>query len=624
MIELVSSVIHILTVSRVRDDHQVDERDYEETLVLFAKSAGVTTASALLSLGFNLFVFKWLMTTISVGSGLFYPLLCFYIVGGFVTQSLDYFANVYAVEVRQTFAEQFRLYISQYNDENATENQMAFFDSIDVITAHIPAMIKIAVMVVSYGLYALYSFSFSMLLISALVGVVVHTVNRRSTRRLEKTSTEEKVEEFVCKTNRSDTIKRYRKYDGINTQKGYSPMLEGIHRYRQVKEKVGKELAFHNITRGMVHIFSHAIMYLYFFSMVAIGYIQPMDMFILLPFVEEVGKCTAKCVGLPLMASPTIRAAKNLISVWNSLVDEDLKVIEGKMLFPFSEENVLRFNLLILSLHFIIGAIFPAARLTLLMASFALLSTIAIAFPKSSFSQAYGYGFVLLIHPFHSYYREKKPYIKRKVRERTYGNTKFKFGGIQYCIVMPKGPFLVEGNNGAGKSLCFGSFLTSRLNKVDGYYPKESSMHVTDDVLLLGTGTYIERLATTFSVNKEDLEKELDNTIPKIIEAKAYEKEYPSTGISQLMFVLTALYKACKTKCKYVLFDEALYGLYPPNQIRAYRHLLNVGTENNIQIGIVHHGLNGDNFAIPIVKAKKIENTLVTFATSDPVRAHTH
>lgn len=609
MMQCFNALIHILTVARLDDVRVVQSSDYVYTIGIFVIMTAVTTAVALLNLGIGLYSFKLLMGALNAGNvPLFYMMIPLFLMGNFLSQLSDFTGKCLGVYLREGLITSFRTYIEKcYTKQSSAisinENQRAFFDSIEVACAHIPAMIKISITVVGYGIYAVYAFHPVFLLTSAMIGILLQFINRNASKRLDNANTQEKLITQEVKRERIWMYENTSNFLGINALVvHYSRMKESISKLYRVKTTLAINKSWQEFLSKFMQLLSNVFYYTYFSSAVFLGYMSLGEIFILLPFIEEVGRSAASLIALPMMMAPTRTSADNLIGAWNALVCERFKVKEQISLIEMSSAEVLYYMILMavfMALLQWIGII-PALKATNIVIP--LLCLNIVVYPKSILAQLWIYIIKVAEYPFISVQKGQIVVADKVIKDKHYRNRKLSINNRQYEFdedLFLHQALQVTGRMAVGKSLTFGLFCSSKLeyngSMVPGYYESDKSMLITPKIAVYSGSTYLASLALTYNLTVESLKAYLKEAMASIDQNIDINVEYPSTGVQQLLYVLSGIKKALSNGYMYICIDEALSGVSSEYLVPTYKYIL-AQCKDKLTLVVVHHGLEIEGF----------------------------
>lgn len=619
-------LLKVITIARLNDDAcQPTERDYIKTLSKFAGVAALTSFTAFLALGVSLYVMQGVLTALNSMQIISFQFwLTLFVVGNFYVHIQSYLAQWLGVEVKQEMCTQFQDYldkkfIEQGREVNYPENETAYFESIKVVSDMFPTLVKKSAMVLGYGAYAIFNFSPSLLIVSAILGIVVGKINRDTSLDLRKANTEE------IKTSQEARALHKRLYNSIayirdinaeqvflSLKKNKTKALKRATVNLALAEK--KQALFANLTE----VVTLAVFYLYFAAGLSVGYMTVLDVIILTPFMKEIGKCASMSVGIRAMLSSTGKNINNIKTVWNELVPNH-QITEDETPVEITTLHIMVYLVAIDILLFVVHAYFPYNFINGVSLFLTMLLISAACFPDSTGARLFGYTVKVMEYPFRRLMgqseevvrvREKKvgedPYVfnnKLQYRKKSY---QIKFDVSQHPVMQ------VIGRNNVGKTVTFRYWVPGKMNKVPGAYLKEESICVTGSpVLLVSKGRYIDSLAGTFydqglpEINDytETLGEYIDGACKtigvKLIGAEQKNSMYEpvesahfSNGTKQLIHTLAALYKAIQKQYKYMCIDEGLVGLSTGDNVckQAYEFIIKECRTNDINLAIVHHG----------------------------------
>lgn len=597
-------LLHIIAVSIVGEHEQVTEHDYVWVMCVFALVSLVTTAAALLSLTMSLYVFQLVMQALNAGNIVgFQLLLALFATGSFLSYSIDFFSKSFGAYVRESMVYQVRvhfeqLYVEQKGEIDINENQRAFFDSIDRVIAHIPVIIKLAVLVMSVGVYVFLNFNVFLLVTSAIMGIIIKFVNRYATSWLERVNSEEKAFDQKARIDRLQMYQNRQSYIGINAlgaqfvkMKAYSYQLY------QLKFKLSVFKYCQEMVAKMIKVLSSVLYYLYFSSVLFLGYMTLAEVFILMPFVEEIGETAAKMIALPLMMMTIKTDVSNLLFVWNQLVPSKHKIRSDFQLLKLSKEKILRYTVITVG---VLLSIYWCSSIQIIKAISLVLTLLplnAYIYPNSTSAQLFFYIMKMAEYPFSYSPIKIKNKIKQLTAEQSVKSVFFNPYGQPYAIdksvFKDNLPVQVIADSGAGKTVVFGGCCPGKIPLAEQYYTSDDSMHITANMALLPTySDAVNQLADTLFVDTEELFKYLENTLKsleysEIITYLHKPLNEASTGQAQLLYVLSCFYKAMSKQYKYLCIDEALSGL--SNNQPVYSYVAKKCQDHNIQLVVIDH-----------------------------------
>lgn len=608
MMQFFNALIHMLTVANLDGSRKTQVSDYIYTIRIFVIVTVITTLAAVLNLGVGLYSFQLIMGALNTANApLFYVLIPLFILSNMVSQVIDFIAKCLGIYVREGLTSTFRVYIEKcYTNRpmsiHINDNQRAFFESIEVACAHIPAMIKLSIMITVYGVYAVCRFHPALLLTSAVVGILVQFINRGASKRLDSVNIQEKSIAQEVKRDRIWMYENTWNHLGINALSvHYNQMKKNISKLYRVKTTLAINKSWQEFLSRFVQLLSNVSYYTYFSSVVFLGYMTLGEMFILLPFIEEIGKSAAKLIALPMMIAPTRTSADNLIDVWNSLVDEEFKVRDQMTLIEMSSEDVLYYMIITIGGMALLQwtSLLPVLKITNVIVPLLFLNIVVR--PKSVLAQVWSYMIKVVEYPFISIQKGQPIIVKSEVKH--YGKTAIDLNGRRYefdeGLFLSNDPLQVTGAMGVGKSVTFGLFCGSKLeyneSMISGYFPSEKSLCLTPRMALFPNVTYVESLASTYDIHIEDLQRYLKEAVATIGLDLDVNVKHPSTGVQQLLYVLSGINKALRSDYSYICIDEALSGVSSEYVLPTYRYIHDQ-CKDKLKLVVIHHGLEIDDF----------------------------